>query len=186
MEDVNDVSLMKAVQTGDRASFGLLYDRHIKELYTFIYYKTHHKETAEDITSQVFMKALDKANTYSEAKGTVRGWLYKIARNAVIDHYRTAKPMQDIEDAWDVADTEDVDQNIDVKDKISAVKAYLSQLSADQCDVIIMRLWQEMSYEEIAATLQKSEASCKMSYSRGIKKLKDIMPLALFVSLFLS
>src|SRR6056297_2278284 len=78
-------------QQGQLDSFNWLYERYIKKIYNFIYYKTMHQETAEDLTSQTFIKALNKINSFDSEQGTFQAWLYKIARNTVIDHYRTQK-----------------------------------------------------------------------------------------------
>ncbi|PIR75566.1 MAG: hypothetical protein CO030_02135 [Candidatus Magasanikbacteria bacterium CG_4_9_14_0_2_um_filter_42_11] len=82
-----------AATHGDREAFGQLYDLYIKEIYRFVYYKTHQKETAADITADIFVKALHKIDTFDAMKGSFRTWLYTIARSAVIDHYRTKNMM---------------------------------------------------------------------------------------------
>lgn len=177
-EELNIVILC---QNGQLENFGLLYDEYIEKIYKFIYYKTHHKETAEDLTSKTFMKALEKINTFTDLKGSFAAWLYKIARNTVIDHYRANKYDVNIEDVWDLKDNNDIESNIDIKQKISEVKKYLKDLKSEQREIIIMRIWQNMSYQEIADALGKSEASCKMTFSRAINKLRQEMPLALFI-----
>ncbi len=168
-----------------RESFGEVYDQHIRELFSFIYYKTHHKETAEDLTSQVFTKALSRIDQFDPNKGTIRSWLYEIARNTVVDHYRTSRPQQSIEDAWELPSNDDLLGRADVALSFERVRPYLQSLSSEQREIIMMRIWQEMSYAEIAEALGKSEASCKMAYSRGIATLRKSVPLGVFLFLLL-
>ncbi|PIR94808.1 RNA polymerase subunit sigma-24, partial [Candidatus Falkowbacteria bacterium CG10_big_fil_rev_8_21_14_0_10_37_6] len=151
-----------------------------KKIYDFIYFKTHHKETAQDLTSIVFVKAMQKINTFDN-KSNFSAWLYRIARNTVIDHFRVLKKDKNIDDIWDLADNSDIAQDIDIKNKLAEVKKYLKNLKSDQRDIVIMRLWQNMSYAEIAQTLGKSEDSCKMSFSRTIKNLRGEFILAMLV-----
>lgn len=183
METDVQTQLIVAVRAGDTSSFGTLYDTFVRDIYRFVYYKTHHKEIAEDLTSQVFMKAFEKIGTYNEKKGGFRTWLYQIARNTVIDHYRSEKETKSIEDAWDVVSADDTSALADKNLQIEQVKKYLQLLKSEQRDIVIMRLWQDMSYKEIAEILGKSEASCKMSFSRSLKELQKIMPEAIFLSL---
>ena len=86
----DEFAIVQSCQKGSVEDFGRLYDLYIKKIYNFIYYKTHHQETAEDLVSIVFTKALKKINTFDNS-GTFSAWLYRIARNTVIDHYRTKK-----------------------------------------------------------------------------------------------
>ena len=150
-----------------------------------MYYKTTHKETAEDIVSTVFMKALGKINGFDSQKGTFQAWLYQVARNTVIDHYRTRKMEANIEDVWDLAGNEDVERDTDARLKLEKVEQYLKKLKSEQRDIIIMRVWQNMSHLEIAQALGKSEASVKMKYSRAITTLRQEMPLAIYIFLLL-
>ena len=173
------------VQAGKKEAFGTIYDAFIKPIYNFVYYKTHHKETAEDITSLVFTKAFQNIHTYKPDKGPFSAWLYQIARNQVIDHYRSAHADVDIEDAWDIGDRTDIDQDIDTRDQLKKVQAYLGTLSAEQRDIVLLRVWQGLSYAEIAATMGKSEASCKMMFSRTISKLKENVPVMLVLGVLL-
>lgn len=181
-----EIESIKACQSGDLSKFSYLYDTYIDKVYQFVYYRVQHKETAEDITSRVFMKSLDKIKSFKIDKGTFQAWIYQIARNSVIDHYRTAKNDIDITNIWDLASDEDVSRDIDVKDKLSQVDQYLSELKSEQREILIMRVWQGMSHKEIAQVLDKSEASCKMIFSRTINKLREEMPLALFISILLN
>lgn len=181
METQTQIQLIQAVQSGDTASFGALYDEYVREIYRFIYYKTHQKEVAEDLTSHVFMKALEKIHSFKGEKGVFRGWLYQIARNTVIDHYRTQKKTGSIEDAWDISSDDDVELTVSRQFDKEELRKYLSQLKSEQRDIILMRLWQDMSYEEIALALGKSETNCRVTFSRGIVQLRKIMPAALFI-----
>jgi RNA polymerase sigma-70 factor (ECF subfamily) len=176
-----DQKIVLSCQSGQLNDFGILYDKYIKKIYDFIYYKTTHKETAEDLTSQTFFKALEKINTFDASKGTFAAWLYRIARNNVIDHYRTKKNDINVEDVWDLAGDEELDRDLDNKEKTEQIKKYISKINIEQREIIMMRVWQEMSYQEIAEITGKSEDVCRMTFSRAIKKLKQDMPLAIFL-----
>jgi RNA polymerase sigma-70 factor (ECF subfamily) len=123
---------------------------------------------------------LKHINKFDEEKGTFTAWIYRIARNAVIDHYRQTKPQVHIEDVWGLSDDTDIEFDAHIVIAAAKAKEYLEDLSPEQRDIVIMRIWQELSYKEIAYILGKSEESCRMAYSRGIKKLQRLVPLGTF------
>jgi RNA polymerase sigma factor (sigma-70 family) len=169
---MDDLRRVAAVKSGDTTQFGPLYDEYSDKIYKFIYYRTHHKQTAEDLTSTTFVKALERIRQYDESKGAFSTWLYQIARNAIIDHYRTQKPEQDIQTVWDLSDGTDIERDVQNLEQIKQVKEKLSMLTPEQRDIIIMRLWDDMPYAQIATVTGKSEGACKMAFSRGIKALR--------------
>jgi RNA polymerase sigma-70 factor (ECF subfamily) len=177
----DDVLIVKNCQAGRTEEFGLLYDRYIRKIYDFVYYKTMRRETAEDLTSQTFLKALEKIDDFDGGKGAFGAWLYRIARNTVIDHYRTRKEDANIEDIWDLAGKDDVARDIDMKAKLEKVEKYLAALKREHREIVMLHLWEGLTHKEIAEALGKSEASCKMLYSRAITTLRREMPLAMFV-----
>jgi RNA polymerase sigma-70 factor (ECF subfamily) len=179
--DKQEISIIRLCQKGDLKNFGFLYEKYIRAIYDFVYYKTHHKQTAEDLVSTVFMKALEKIGSFDFDKGTFQAWLYQIARNTVIDHYRTQKQDKNIDDVWDLSSKDDMARNMEVRGGLAQIEKYIKNLDSEQRDIIIMRIWQGMSHAEIAEALGKSEASVKMTYSRTIRKLRDEMPLELFL-----
>ena len=181
--DDTEIKAIQECQTGDLEQFGLLYDKYIRKIYDFVYYKTQHNETAEDIVSQVFMKAIKKIKSFKINRGTFQAWLYQIARNTVIDHYRTKKQDKNIDDVFDLASNTDIERDTEAKFKLEEVEEYLRDLKSEQRDIIIMRVWQGMSYADISQVMNKSEASCKMMYSRAIGKLRSEVPLAFLVYL---
>ncbi len=165
--------------------FGNLYQRYVDKIYKFIYYKTHHKETAEDLTSQTFFKALENIKNFDSDKGQFSSWLYRIAKNCVIDYYRTKKETIDIFDAWDLVGREDIKRDSEFKEQLEKVERYLEQFTSEQREIIVMRVWQDMTHKEIAEIIGKSEDSCKMIFSRAINKLRkeEIFALIVLMSL---
>ncbi len=167
----NEKELLARCQQGDTSPFGALYDRYVRVIYSFIYYKTFNKETAEDLTSETFFKALSHIKTV-DVKRSFQSWLYKIAQNSVIDHFRRERRTEGIDDIWDVADGTNLEVDAHAALQISSLREELSNLSHLQRDIVIMRVWQELPYQEIAEIVGKSEASCKMAYFRALKHLK--------------
>jgi RNA polymerase sigma-70 factor (ECF subfamily) len=181
----NELEIIKACQAGNFDGFGALYEAYIRKIYDFIYYKTYHKETAEDIASAVFMKALENIGSYKPGKGSFSAWLYGIARHAVIDHYRRGKPEIPVEDIWDLAEPRDFTVDIDAKHQLKEVQTHLAKFKPAHREIMMLRLWQELSYREIAEIAGTSEANCKMIFSRTLGKLRAEMGPAAFIAFLL-
>lgn len=182
----SDHELVSAYLSGDSQAFAEIYERYIEKLYTFIFYKVHNRETAEDIVSQVFMKAYERLSQYSEERGTVSAWLHTIARNSVIDHFRTQKTSTSIEDAWDLSSDDDPVSDADTALKLQEIRSVMQELSSDQRDVLMLRLWSGYTFAEVADALGKTEASCKMAYKRGLERVRKDLLLSFLLLFFLS
>ncbi len=163
--------------------FVSLYDSYIDKIYRFVYFKTHHKETAEDLVSETFLKALENIHSFNPAKGKFSSWIYQIARNTVVDHYRSFKRNSNVEDIWDLSDNSDIARDADLNLQLGKVKIYLKELSPRHREIITLRLWQELSYEEIAEITGSSKEASKMMFSRAIKELRQKMPASLLFAL---
>lgn len=161
--------------------FDALYTRYLKGIYAFIYYRTMERMTAEDLTSQTFLKALENIGSYNPHKGAFSTWLYRIARNTVFDHFRTTRQTKNIDDVWDLP----ADDNpfLDTAGHVEAqqIQSVLHTLPKDKRDLILMRLWDGLSYKEIAQLTGKSEAACKMTFSRTIAELREQLSPTAFV-----
>jgi len=184
---MDDDSMYAArTQSGETEAFGILYDRYLDKIYRFVYYKTFSQETTEDITSQVFQKALEKINSFAADKGSFSSWLYRIARNSVIDHYRTAKNDLSLEDIFEVGVDERTPETIDAISALKTVQNYLETLDARQREIITLRVWEDKSYKEIAEIVGSSEAGVKMAFSRGIRDLREkcgsVSPLMIIIA----
>lgn len=172
--DQTDEQLLTAYRAGDQAAFGTLYDRYLEKIYRFIYYKTFNTATAEDLTSSTFFKALNKIGTLDLSRGTFSAWIYSIARNTVIDHYRSREfTAQTGEDVFDLAADDRTEETLDAQANLETVTEYLKTLSPTQREIVTLRLWEERSYQEIAEIVGGTENSVKMAFSRTIRKLRE-------------
>jgi RNA polymerase sigma-70 factor (ECF subfamily) len=179
---LDEKAAIQAAAEGNTTRFAELYDAYVRSVYNFIYYKTHHKETAEDLTSDTFFKALKNIRQFDQSR-SFRSWLFTIAHNTVRDHYRSARPTTDIDDVWDLADTDDMVRDTETKHALAEVQKHLGKLTTAQREILILRLWQDLSYKEIADIVGKSEGNCKMIYSRAIAQLRDAVPAGVFAVL---
>jgi RNA polymerase sigma-70 factor (ECF subfamily) len=183
----DDQKLVERCVRGDTEAFGVLYDRYTSKIYRFIYYKTFVRETAEDITSDVFHKAFERLHSFDTTKGTFSAWIYRIARNAVIDHYRTQKKNIPIEDVFDLLSENRTIEEHDALTTLARVEEYLKTLPSRQREIITLRIWEELSYKEIADIIGGTEDSAKMAFSRAIRELREHCgPFALAVLLALT
>jgi RNA polymerase sigma-70 factor (ECF subfamily) len=171
---------------GDREAFGRLYDIFSRRIYSYIYYRTLRKETAEDLTGAVFLKALEGLGGYRPGPGGFAAWIFGIARNAVSDHYRRESRCVSLDGSgaglWDLADEADLALDAEMRDLWERVAPLLAGIPAEQREILVMRIWDGLSHAEIARVLGKSEGACKMAYSRAMASLRAAATLSLLVA----
>lgn len=171
-------ALIRAFKKGDREAFGGIYDAYAERIYRFFFSRTGARELSEDLTSDTFRKALEHLTDFKEGKGSFTAWLYRIARNTLIDHWRTAKVDAPLDEALEVGASIDMAGAADAKERLSQVRAYLAKLSADERQVVLLRVWDGLSYAEIAEAMERTEGSAKMLFSRTVQKMKRDLPFA--------
>ena len=180
---MEDKQIVLACQSWDLAKFWELYDKYINKIYKFIYLKTSSQQTAEDITSEVFIKAMNSIWNFDTQKDnfSFQSWIYTIAQNKVIDFYRTNKQTADIEECYDLGQYTDFASKVDNNDKLNEVKEYLNTLKSEQKEIIILRIWEDLSYKEIAEITWKTEDNCKKIVSRNLKNISANFIIFLFI-----
>ncbi len=168
--------LINRAKKGEAEAFGLLYDRYVPKIYRFILIKTGRKADAEDLTSQVFMKAWESIHGFEFQGFPFSSWLYRIAGNSVIDYYRTFRSHQDVEEVAEaIQSSENYVADLDLRADTDKVRLAIRRLDADQQNVIVMRFVDELSTKEIAAALSKSEGAIRVIQHRALKNLKQLL-----------
>ena len=176
MLDGEDRIVERAVR-GESSAFGLLYDHYQPMIYRFVAVKVSQREDAEDLTHQVFMSAWENMHSYRQRGFPFSSWLYRIARNRIVDHYRTKKadlPLESVAEdvtALLVHSTIPLEHHFEIERVLTA----LHELRPDYQDVILMRFVEELSIKETAAALEKSEGAVKLLQHRALKELKALL-----------
>lgn len=169
----NERQLVLQAQAGNSEAFGQLYDAYMERIYRFVYFRVEDQQTAEDITSQVFLKAWSNLDRFQFSRTPYLAWLYTIAHNAVIDHYRTRKVTTALDDVQlsqpDHSDA--VESEIDMTAEMQSVKVALQTLTDDQQKVLTLKFIEGMSNNEIARLLGKREGAIRALQMRGLQAL---------------
>lgn len=158
--------------------FDALYTAHVDSIYRYLYRRTLVRMTAEDLTSTTFLKALEKIDKFDPSKGSFGGWVMTIAKNVLTDHFRALKPTTDIDDVWDLSSDDDVASDIEDKDSHRELREALQKLPKDKREIVLLRVWEDLSYAEIAALTGKTEGNAKVIFSRAMKDLRELVPLS--------
>jgi len=169
----NERQLVLQAQDGNSEAFGQLYDAYMERIYRFVYFRVEDQQTAEDITSQVFLKAWSNLDRFSFSRTPYLAWLYTIAHNAVIDHYRTRKVTTALDDVQlsQPDHSEAVENDIDLTVEMHSVKTALQALTDDQQKVLTLKFIEGMSNNEIARQLGKREGAIRALQMRGLQAL---------------
>src|SRR5512138_2519151 len=141
----NELQTIERAVAGDQQAFARLYDGYVDRVYRFIFFRIGDEQTAEDLTSQVFLKAWEHLGRY-EVRGISFGpWLFRIARNLVIDHYRTRKEYDSLEM------NDDVDSSPRLMSSMSVDGAIAAKLEADH----LRRAMEELTEDQRAVLTLK-------------------------------
>ena len=169
--EVSDALVVEAAKT-DPHAFGELYDRYYDRVYRYVYHRLGNETDAEDVTGVVFMKALEGLSSYQSGRSGFAPWLFRISRNAVVDHYRRRKTQYRLDEVEQEADGTDPESSVLSSEQREELHSLIPCLSVEQREVVLMRFAADLSYAEIAATLQKNEVAVRMLLHRGLQKMK--------------
>lgn len=172
----HEQELILRAQAGDVECFAKLYDHYIPQIYRFVFVKTSHKADAEDLTHEVFLSAWQHLGRYRHKGFPFSSWLYQVARNKIIDYYRLRKNHSSIDEQSGDAEWAKVEntlaEDFDIALTIKGIKNVIQTLTHDQQDVLLMRFVNDLSYEEIAQAMEKSEGAVRLIQHRAIQELK--------------
>jgi RNA polymerase sigma-70 factor (ECF subfamily) len=167
--------ILAKARAGNEAAFGEIYNLYFKKIYQFIYYRVGHKEVAEDLAEEVFLKAFAKISSVLDDNSFV-GWLYQIARNIVIDYYRQKKNVVALEDVENTLEYEtNVIDIVNLESQQKVLLKLLKELGAEQQIVLKLKFFEDLTNSEIAEMLHKNEGAVRVIQHRAIVKLQELL-----------
>ena len=185
MMQLSDIQIIKKVIDGDKSAFNDIMNRHEKSILNFAYRMLSNRTEAEDVTQEVFLRAYKNIETF-EARAKFSTWLFKIARNLCLNKLRHTfrfptfsidKPVRGSEYDFQrqIEDKKQVSpiSNIFSKEIQNAVKAALGSLPKNQKMAVILRRYEDMSYEEISVIMGCSVSAVKSLLNRAKQTLKN-------------
>lgn len=171
-----EACLVDQAKTGDPQAFAKLYDAYVDRVSRYIYFRVSEESDMEDLVSQVFLKAWENLDRYKTGSSPFIAWLYTIARNLVIDHYRMKKNMLPLEEALTLpSDLEMPDDAAQTRFDLEAMRDALQRLSKDQQQVLILKYIAGLPNEGIAKLMNKQEGTIRGLQMRGLQTLAKYM-----------
>jgi RNA polymerase sigma-70 factor, ECF subfamily len=175
----NLAQIILRAQQNDEDAYEQLYNKHVDQLFRYLYVRCGSASLAEDALSELWLRLVQYLPSFrvpaSGADQAFTAWLYTIARNLVIDMARASK-----RDAYDIPDdlpaTEtDLDSNIDRQHTLDELKSALKQLTPEQREVILLRFNEDLSSSEVAMRVGRSESAVKALQHRALGALARII-----------
>jgi RNA polymerase sigma-70 factor (ECF subfamily) len=173
--------LVEQAQGGDREAFGAIYERLAPKVYGYLYHHTNGRpQLAEDLAEEVFVKVLEKLAHYRDRGLPFVSWVYRIAHNHLVDHFRTQPKhgVVSIEDCYNLAEGQ-AERTLDQTLTNTELTKALKRLTEDQRRVLVLRFLQGMNVLETALAIDKTEDAVKKLQARGLVALRRVLGSAL-------
>lgn len=178
VRELDDAALVARAKTEGEA-FGLLYERYVKKIYNYMYYRTGNERDAEDLTARVFQRALVHLEHYTDRGLPFSAWLYRIAHNLVVNWHRDQgrrkvlplehAPLHDL--AALHADMPEV--MTETREEQEALLRAIRRLPGERQELLILKFVERMSNAEIGAVINRSEGAVKSLYHRTLLTLRE-------------
>ena len=168
--------LIQRAKQGDKQSIADLYRRYVDVVYRYVWMRVHDDMLAEDLTSQVFLKALEGLPTYEPGGSPFIAWLYRIAHARIVDHWRRQERRLEVAPDDSLQAPEPHPQELlDMEADWAEAVALLAQLTDDQQDVLILRFVGDMNVIQVAETLGKTVGATKAIQHRALASLARLL-----------
>lgn len=173
--DINE--LVKLAKNGEANAFGELYDLFANKIFKFIKLKIQNPEEAEDVLQEVFIKAYKGLGKLKLEDLNFNAWLYRVASNTINDKFRKkyrTPEIVNIDETFDIADKYSLQEEVQVKSDMESLQIVFNKLPELYKQVLELRFIEEMSLEEIAKILNKSNLSIRLIQFRALKKVREL------------
>lgn len=176
MNTLSDNTLMLRVKNGDLDKMGLLFQRHHRSLFKFLYHMTGRSDLSEDIVQNVFYRMLKYRHSFS-GEGEFRTWMYHLARNVLSDTVKDNKKSSH-DDIHPIADKiggrMHADSELERKQDSEMLHRAMDKLTSEHREILVLSRFQELRYEEISEILNITESNVKVRVHRAMAELRKI------------
>ncbi len=173
------MDLVERAQSGETEAFGCLYDHYSDTVYRYIYYRVGGRATAEDLTSETFLRALRRIGTFTWQGRDFGAWLVTIARNLVADHFKSSRFRLEVT-TGEMLDANEVERSPEesVLESLanSALLEAVRKLNPQQQECVTLRFLQGLSVAETARVMGKNEGAIKTLQYRAVRTLARLLP----------
>jgi RNA polymerase sigma-70 factor, ECF subfamily len=176
--EASEEELLAAAMQYSEAALGELYDRYEAKIFSYIFRRTGDRPMAEDLTAQVFLRMLESIRDRKAWHSSFSGWLYRIAHNLVIDHYRRRERQSsiDLEEAPPmVSDLEDPVETAEMNIDAERLRAAIRRLTDEQAEVVSLRFLEGYSIAEVAKMTNRTEGAVKALQYRAVTTLRTLL-----------
>jgi len=174
-KDMPDGALVERAPS-DKAAFGELYERYVKRIYNYIYFRTGSAQDAEDLTARVFFRAMGHIETYSDRGVPFQAWLYRIAHNLTANWHRDQgrRKVVSLEDyiAGELID-DAPDRAVEDQQDIERLRAIVRRMPEERQQLLNLKFVDGMSNAEIGDIMQRTEGAVKSLYHRTLMALRE-------------
>lgn len=168
-------NLVKRSIARDRDAFARLYDRFVDRIFKYVYFKVGSRAEAEDLTAQVFLKAWEAIGSYQYTERPFAAWLYRIAHNLVVDHFRTRRDVSSLEDLPPMEERQqDLEEIISQHMTADVLRRAMTRLTHEQQQVLILRFLEGYSTEQVAHLMGKQPGAVRTLQHRALVGLGGV------------
>jgi RNA polymerase sigma-70 factor (ECF subfamily) len=171
----DDEDVINQVKNGDTEAFGTLYDQYSEVIFRYVYSHLENRLDAEDLTEEIFLRAWRALPKYDERGLPFSAFLFRIARNSLIDYYRQRKAVQSIDDIEIQSHEAGPEETVEIHIENNDLKKTIAELREDYRNVLIFRFLSGLSPEETAHMMQRSVGAVRVLQHRALSALKDLM-----------
>jgi RNA polymerase sigma-70 factor (ECF subfamily) len=173
VDRVDEQRLLQRAQRGDADAFADLYRAHVQPIFRYIAHRVNNTQLAEDMTGDVFTRALEGLPTYTDQGKPFIAWLYRIAHARVVDYYRRSerRPVETDVESEVLPVTLDMDEGLLRRQAARALRAAIVELTSDQQQVVILRFVEGQPIEAVAQIMGKNANAIKALQHRALRSL---------------
>jgi len=174
-DTIDDSKLIELAAKGEAEAFGDLYDRYVRKIYNYIYYRTGNINEAEDLTSRVFQRAFRHIQNYNQRGVPFSAWLYRIAHNLVANWYRDRSRKKEVAlgDHIESDSHFDFPENaLEKNEETEKLLRAIRRLPSERQQLVILKFVEGLSNAEIGVIMRRSEGAIKSLYHRTLQSLR--------------